>query len=41
VFHALEERQPVAAYSVALVLGLLSLILVTGVNFLRRRKGLA
>jgi len=41
VFHALEERQPVAAYSVALVLGLLSLILVTGVNLIRRRKGLA
>jgi len=41
VFHALEERQPVAAYAVALVLGLLSLILVTGVNLMRRRKGLA
>jgi sulfate transport system permease protein len=40
VFHALEERQPVAAYAVALVLGLLSLTLVTGVNLLRRRKGL-
>jgi len=40
VFHALEERQPVAAYAVALVLGLLSLILVTGVNLMRRRKRL-
>ena len=40
VFHALEEREPVAAYAVALVLGLLSLILVTGVNLMRRRKRL-
>lgn len=38
VFHALEERRPVAAYAVALMLGLLSLALVNGVNLLRRRR---
>jgi sulfate transport system permease protein len=39
VFRALEERRPVAAYAVALLLGLTSLALVTAVNLLRRRKG--
>jgi sulfate transport system permease protein len=38
VFRALEERRPVAAYAVALLLGLTSLVLVTGVNLLRRRR---
>lgn len=37
IFRALEERQYAGAYSAALVLGLLSLALVTGVDLLRRR----
>ncbi len=38
VYRALEERQYVAAYGAALVLGLLSLALVLGVDALRRRE---
>ncbi|HLF28283.1 MAG TPA: molybdate ABC transporter permease subunit [Anaerolineae bacterium] len=38
VFHALEERQYVSAYSVALVLGVCSLLLVLGADLLRRRQ---
>lgn len=37
IFHALEERQYVGAYSAALVLGLASLILVTSIDVIRRR----
>jgi sulfate/thiosulfate transport system permease protein len=37
IFHALEERQYVGAYSAALVLGLVSLVLVTGIDVVRRR----
>lgn len=37
IFHALEERQYVAAYSAALVLGLVSLVLVTSIDIIRRR----
>ncbi len=39
VYRALDERQYVAAYSAALVLGLLSLALVAGTDLLRRRAG--
>jgi sulfate transport system permease protein len=38
IYHALEERQYVAAYSAALALGLFSLILVLGSDWLRSRK---
>jgi sulfate transport system permease protein len=38
IFRALDERQYVAAYSAALVLGLLSLLLVVGTDLLRRRQ---
>lgn len=38
IFHALEERQYIGAYSAALVLGLFSLILVIGADLLRRRE---
>jgi sulfate transport system permease protein len=38
VYHALEERQYVAAYSVALVLGVCSLLLVLGADVIRRRS---
>jgi sulfate transport system permease protein len=38
IFRALEEREYVAAYSAALVLGLFSLILVTGIDLIRRRE---
>jgi len=37
IYHALEERQYIGAYSAALALGLLSLILVIGSDWLRRR----
>ncbi len=37
IFHALEERQYVGAYSAALALGLVSLVLVTGIDVIRRR----
>jgi sulfate/thiosulfate transport system permease protein len=38
IYHALEERQYIAAYSAAMVLGLFSLLLVLGSDWLRRRK---
>ena len=38
IFRALDGRQYVGAYSAALLLGLLSLILVVGTEFLRRRE---
>lgn len=38
IYRALDERQYIAAYSAALVLGLLSLLLVLGTDFLRRRE---
>jgi sulfate transport system permease protein len=38
IFRALEERQYVGAYSAALVLGLFSLVLVLGTDWLRRRE---
>ncbi|MFN8439483.1 MAG: sulfate ABC transporter permease subunit [Caldilineaceae bacterium] len=37
IYRALDERQYVGAYSAALVLGLFSLALVMGADFLRRR----
>lgn len=38
VFRALDQREYIGAYSAALVLGLFSLILVTGIGFVRRRE---
>lgn len=38
IYHALEERQYIAAYSAALVLGVFSLLLVLGSDWLRRRQ---
>lgn len=38
IFRALDERQYTAAYSAALLLGLLSLVLVLGTDLLRRRE---
>jgi sulfate transport system permease protein len=38
IYHALEERQYIAAYSAALALGLFSLFLVVGSDWLRSRK---
>ena len=38
IYRALDERQYVGAYSAALVLGLLSLVLVVGTEFLRKRE---
>jgi sulfate/thiosulfate transport system permease protein len=38
IYRALDERQYVGAYSAALVLGLISLILVVGSELLRRRE---
>ena len=38
IYHALEERQYIGAYSAALALGLFSLVLVLGSDWLRRRK---
>ena len=38
IYHALEERQYIAAYSAALALGLFSLILVLGSDWLRSKK---
>jgi sulfate transport system permease protein len=38
IYRALEERQYIGAYSAALILGLFSLILVLGSDWLRRRK---
>jgi sulfate/thiosulfate transport system permease protein len=38
IYRALDERQYVGAYSAALVLGVLSLVLVVGTNLLRRHE---
>jgi sulfate transport system permease protein len=38
IYRALDERQYVGAYSAAIVLGLLSLILVIGSELMRRRE---
>jgi len=38
IFRALEERQYIGAYSAALVLGLFSLVLVLGSDWLRRKS---
>jgi sulfate transport system permease protein len=38
IYHALEERQYIGAYSAALVLGLISLIIVLGTELLRLRE---
>lgn len=38
IYRALDERQYVGAYSAAIVLGLISLALVIGTDFLRRRE---
>ena len=38
IYHALEERKYVGAYSAALVLGLISLVIVTGIDLMRRRR---
>jgi sulfate transport system permease protein len=38
IYRALDQRDEVGAYSAALVLGLFSLVLVTGIDFLRRRE---
>ena len=38
IYRALDERQYIGAYSAALVLGLFSLILVLGSDWLRNRK---
>ena len=37
IYHALEERQYIGAYSAALLLGLFSLVLVVGSDWIRRR----
>ena len=38
IYRALDERNYVGAYSAALLLGLISLTLVTGIDLLRRRE---
>ena len=38
IYHALEEREYIAAYSAALALGLFSLVLVLGSDWLRRKR---
>lgn len=38
IYHALEERQYIGAYSAALVLGLFSLFVVLGSDWIRRRS---
>jgi sulfate transport system permease protein len=38
IYRALDDRHTIAAYSVALVLGLISLLLVSGIDLLRRRR---
>jgi sulfate transport system permease protein len=38
IYHALEERQYIAAYSAALMLGIFSLLLVLGSDWLRRKQ---
>jgi sulfate transport system permease protein len=38
IYRALEERQYIGAYSASLALGLFSLILVLGSDWLRRKR---
>lgn len=38
IYHALEEREYIAAYTAALALGVFSLLLVLGSDWLRRRR---
>lgn len=38
IYRALDQRETVGAYSAALVLGLFSLTLVAGIDFIRRRE---
>ena len=38
LFRALDDRQYIGAYSAALVLGLISLLLVVGADLLRRKE---
>src|SRR4029453_10446022 len=38
IYRALDERQYIAAYSAALLLGLLSLLLVIGSDWLRQKE---
>jgi sulfate transport system permease protein len=38
IFRALDDRQYIGAYSAALVLGLISLLLVLGADLLRRKE---
>ena len=38
IYRALDERQYVGAYSVAILLGMFSLLLVIGTELLRRRE---
>ncbi|MBN2503311.1 MAG: sulfate ABC transporter permease subunit [Anaerolineales bacterium] len=38
IYHALEERQYIAAYSAALLLGCISIAFVVGADLLKRRK---
>jgi sulfate/thiosulfate transport system permease protein len=38
IYRALDERNYVGAYSVAVLLGVLSLLLVSGIDFIRRRR---
>ena len=38
IYRALDERNYVGAYSAALILGLLSLALVLGTDYIRRRE---
>jgi len=37
IFRALDDRQYIGAYSAALVLGLVSMVLVLGADILRRK----
>jgi sulfate transport system permease protein len=39
IYRALDERQYIAAYSAALILGIFSLAVVLGANLLRRQEG--
>ena len=39
IYHALEERHYIAAYSAALLLGCISIAFVVGADLIKRRKG--
>lgn len=38
IYHALEERHYIAAYSASLLLGIMSMVLVIGVDLLKKKK---